>query len=243
MILLIANRWDEAARTLAQRWSPHPAALLTADDLSRPGWSVRASAPETNTLVVSGQPIPQREITAVLTLTPGLIEQELFTITPSDRTYVAAEINAFLLAWLSSLPCRVLNRPTPSSLAGPSWHPERWTHTAAQSFIPTRPHRRTTALHHPPADPENAIPETALILTVIGDQVLPPPGQPEPHPTLSRHALTLAHRAQVDLLAVRFSSPDPDAQFLDADPFPDLTPNPHAEAVLNLLQHPTGAAA
>jgi hypothetical protein len=252
MILLLANRWDESAKALARRWSGHGAVLLTADDLSRPGWVHRLpiSRSKTNvysdTLVAARCYIPERDLTAVLTLTPRLIEQELFTVTPADRTYVAAEINAFLLAWLSSLrsQCPVVNRPTATSLAGPYWRRERWIHAAAECEIPIRPVRRFSSFNPPPApaglSPEatEEIPTTAVILTVIGDHVLPESGKPESHPALHRHAIALARVAKVDLLAARFSSSDADACFLDADPFPNLSEDAHADAVLLLLQKP-----
>ena len=40
-----------------------------------------------------------------------------------ERTYAMAELHAFTLSWLTSLPCPVRNRPDPSYLAGPAPHP------------------------------------------------------------------------------------------------------------------------
>jgi hypothetical protein len=248
MILLLANRWDESAKSLALRWSGHGTVLLTADDLSSPGWGHRLPASKSgvnsNTFVASRRNFPLRDLTAVLTLTPRLIEQELFTVAPADRTYVAAEINAFLHAWLSSLhsQCPVLNRPTATSLAGPYWRRERWIHAAAQSKIPIRPVHRFSSFKPSPAPAESCagsteeIPATAVVLTVIGDRVFPESGKPEPHPVLHRHARALARAAQVDLLAAQFSSSAEDACLLDADPFPSLSQDAHADAVLRLLR-------
>jgi hypothetical protein len=39
---------------------------------------------------------------------------------------VAAEMNAFLVAWLTSLTCPIFNRPTATSLCGPAWSVEHW---------------------------------------------------------------------------------------------------------------------
>jgi hypothetical protein len=40
---------------------------------------------------------------------------------PRERLYAASELQAFLLGWLASLPCPLLNPPAPESLAG-AWH-------------------------------------------------------------------------------------------------------------------------
>ncbi len=40
-----------------------------------------------------------------------------------ERAYAMAELHAFALSWLTSLPCPVRNRPDPSYLAGPAPHP------------------------------------------------------------------------------------------------------------------------
>ncbi|OCP00659.1 MULTISPECIES: hypothetical protein [unclassified Ensifer] len=42
---------------------------------------------------------------------------------PVDRAYAEAELHAFLLGWLGSLACPMLNPPAPESLAG-AWHSE-----------------------------------------------------------------------------------------------------------------------
>jgi hypothetical protein len=54
----------------------------------------------------------------------GVGEVSVLAVDSSHRKYVAAEFNAFLLAWLSAQSCPVLNRPTASCLSGPNWQPE-----------------------------------------------------------------------------------------------------------------------
>ena len=68
---------------------------------------------------------------AVLTCRPAVLAEELGRIAADDRSYVAAELNAFLVAWLSALPSRVVNRPTPRSLCGPAWNRVQWQAAAA----------------------------------------------------------------------------------------------------------------
>jgi len=100
------------------------------------GWRQSLGGVDGDAAVVEGKRVPQKEITGVLTRLPCVFEQELVDITPDDRRYVAAEMTAFLLFWLSRLKCPVLNRPTPTCLSGPYWRREKWIHVAARVGIP-----------------------------------------------------------------------------------------------------------
>ena len=75
------------------------------------------------------------ELQAVVTRRPAVVAEELAWIDPADRSYVAAEANAFLVAWLDAIPCRVVNRPTATSLAGPSWGPLQWAAAAGRAGV------------------------------------------------------------------------------------------------------------
>jgi hypothetical protein len=66
------------------------------------------------------------EIDAVINLLTAVFPLELTHITDGDREYVANEMTAFLLAWLSELPCPVIDRATPLSLAGCGRWPAEW---------------------------------------------------------------------------------------------------------------------
>ena len=66
------------------------------------------------------------EIKMVLTRRPSILADELTGVHEEDRFYIAAEMNAFLVAWLASLRCPVINRPTGTCLCGPSWTDEHW---------------------------------------------------------------------------------------------------------------------
>jgi hypothetical protein len=135
MIVLVASTYDSRAQFVARHWGSDRARLLTAEDSSASGWTY--GGPQTlSTAVVSGQRIHADEISGILTLRPCIYSAELQHIRSSDRDYVASELNAFLLAWLTSQSCRVMNRPTPLCLAGPNWAPIQWTHAAARVSIP-----------------------------------------------------------------------------------------------------------
>jgi hypothetical protein len=121
-----------------------------------------------STAVVDGQVVAVEEISGVLIRLPYVFEQELLHIVPGDRAYVAAEMQAFLISWLSRLKCPVLNRPTPSYLLGPNWRPQQWVYTAAQVGIPVRPvHQHITlAAEALPQTPELS----PVTITVVGDR-------------------------------------------------------------------------
>ena len=90
--------------------------------------------------------MPISAIRGVLSLLPRVAESELTQIMPTQRPYVAAEMMAFLVAWLASLPCVVLNQPTPLNLTGPSWYPEQWVREARRAGLQTRECRRLAAV-------------------------------------------------------------------------------------------------
>ncbi|MBW0001717.1 MAG: hypothetical protein JO015_21685 [Verrucomicrobia bacterium] len=229
MIIILASRWDQTSRAVASRWAPLDVRILTARDLSIVGWRQQQSAPDGDTAVAERKLVPHEKITGVLTLLPCVFEEELTEIVPEDRGYVASEMTAFLLFWLSRLRCPVLNRPTPACLSGPYWRREKWVRIAAQAGIPVEPVHRHSSPPDCPSE-EGALP-LSTTMTVIGDRVF---GEGEP--ALQGYALHLARLAQVELLAVRFSGPERGAYFVRADVLPDLSHAGMADAVLELIR-------
>jgi len=198
-------------------WRARGAGLLTCEDLSTRGWRHRLGDPGSSAAVVSGRVVPVEEITGVLTRRPSILEEELGHITPDDRPYVAAEMNAFLVSWLSSLRCTVLNRPTPLCLSGPNWRPEQWIHAAASIGIAVRPrHRQVPAsLDHPTDIP----PEDDFVdVTVVGTRCLGTADE-----RLKEGARRLAAAAGVGLLGVRFGLSSSGTYFHAASSWPDTS--------------------
>jgi len=136
VIAVLASRFDPESRSVVDDWSSAGAVLLSAEDLVSPGWTFNVGDPLSGTAVVGGRRISTANITAVLTRRPAVLPEELARIHPADRSYVAAETNAFLVAWLSALPCTVVNRPTTSSLCGPAWDGLHWHCAAARIGLP-----------------------------------------------------------------------------------------------------------
>jgi hypothetical protein len=227
VIILVASCLDRDARTLAARWGTDRVALLTCEDLSVPGWRHYFAAAGTSAAVIGGREVALREITGVVTCLPSVSELELLHIVPADRAYVAAEMSAFLLSWLSTLNCPVVNRPSSTCLSGPYWRSEQWAYLASQVGMRVQPiHRRVTfAEVSAPAVPESTT------VTVIGERCL---GQVDT--TVMTGARRLARAANVEMLAVRVTGSGPDATFLGADPWPDLTSQETADVVLEYVE-------
>jgi hypothetical protein len=228
MLVIVASRWDRAATALAARWAAHDAQILTPRDLSFAGWRQRLNEVTGGTAVVNSSVIAQEQISGVLTLLRSVSEDELDDIASRDRPYVAAEMTAFLLFWLSHLRCTVLNRATPTCLSGPHWRQEKWTQVAALAGIGVRPVRRLAEFGHSCPAEQAAAGEIAV--TVVGPRTFG-----DAHPDLHRHARQLADWARVELVRIRFSGPEQDARFLGADTFPPLADDGLADSVLEYL--------
>ena len=229
MLVVAANRYDQVAQELVSRWAALGAGLLTCADLSRCGWRYPLSTTDKSVAVINGQVVPVKEITGVLTRLPCVFEQELDEIVSSDRAYVAAEMTAFLLAWLSELKCPMLNRPTPTCLSGPYWRRERWVYAASQLGIPVHPVHRHAALSAgtSPARPS----EYTASVTVVGKHSFGVVDE-----VLAVQARRLADLAGAHLLTVHFSHAQSGAAFIEADPWPDLENEEVVEAILTYLE-------
>jgi hypothetical protein len=226
VIILLATRHDQIARSLAERWAAQGAALLTAPDLSEPGWNFHASARASDKAVVGGRVVTNQEITGVLTRLAVVDPDELDHVAPEDSVYIASEMTAFLLAWLSTLECPILNRPAPECLCGPAWCAERWIRFAAGLGIPVQSVRRDSRDDSSPGfEPSSAS------VTVVGEQCF---GFVDS--SLANHARRLAVAAGVGLLEIRFTSPERGGRFVSVNLCPDVSADDVAEAALEYFE-------
>jgi hypothetical protein len=233
-LLVVANRWNATARNFAERYRAHGVRLLTPEDMSRAGWVYSLDKRrEHSQAPVSDGVISSEKIGGVLTRLHCVSEQDLPEIVSTDRAYVAAEMNGFLLAWLTTLPCPVLNRPTPGCLSGCSWHHEQWLYTASRLGIPVEKiHRRIDLLHRQNLTKRtNGSTRTGVTVTLVGTQCFGAAS-----PVLLRQTRALAKVAGVDLLAVEFAAPDPGSAFVRASLWPDITDDQIAGAVFRYLR-------
>jgi hypothetical protein len=233
MIVIVASRYDAAARRLKDRWAGAGVRLLTCQDLSISGWRCRVSDLQGSAAVIDGLEVKSTEISGVLTRLQWVAEQELTDIVAEDRAYISAEMSAFLVFWLSGLTCPFLNRPSASSLIGPGWGREAWNSAASRAGMRTNPIRRQSSL----ADANLASaaagnlqaqgPGNAIVLTVVGDTCLG-----DVDDALKQQALRLAEIAHMNFLNVRFGSAAVDADFVGVDIFPDIDDETVADAAL-----------
>ena len=236
MFVVLAYAHDAGARALVQHWRADgaDAALLTCADLSRPGWRhmVGGSA---GRAVIDGRPVPTDGIRAVITRMPAVGEAELAHVHEDDRRYAAAEMQAFLLAWLMSLECPVLNRPTPSNLGGPSWSTAEWVRRARRLGLAARPVRQR-AVYTPGAasGTDCRIDTDAILVDVVGARAFLVGGRaPRPNEgSFATAAIALARDAGVEVLRVYFEhGSEQSPVFLEAGLWIDIA----AESVAGAL--------
>src|SRR5260370_30282273 len=130
MLVVLASRYDPSSQEFVTNWAGD-AGLLTSQDLSVRGWRYEPGG-QVRASVISGRLVSTDEIDGVLTRLPCVGEGDLVDIVPGDRGYVAAEMTAFLSAWLCDLRCPVLNRPTPGCLTGPYWRQAKGIHAPSR---------------------------------------------------------------------------------------------------------------
>ncbi len=225
MLVVLASAWDAAAAELAARWRSHGAVLVTPADLSAPGWEYRHPCGRW-TGVAGGRRLDPATLDGVVTRLDVVRAADLPHVASADREYVAAEMTAFLLAWLSALACPVIDRPSPGCLCGPAWSPARWLTAAAAIGQPVAPLRLRAvpgaAARQPPAD--------GPLVTVAGRRCLG-----APHPALGERARALASAAGTALLGVRFDGGSASARIAAAGPWLAALDDEAADALLEAL--------
>jgi hypothetical protein len=180
MWLVLAHDGDVTARELVRSW-PDATRLVSPADVCRDGWSLRMTARGSDVACAVAPAADLAEVAGVLTRLSVLDVRDVPAVHHEDRPYAAAELGAFLLAWLDACPVPVVNRPRPGCLNGPPWSRELWAAAAAEAGLPV-----ATA---PSSVAEN--------LTVVGRQVLG-----EADPLLAAAVLRLAELAGTFLLDV-----------------------------------------
>lgn len=234
MLVIVGSYHDRVACGLVDAWAPN-AALLTCEDLSKPGWRYFLGDRAASRAVVAGRVVPESEIRGVVVRRLGVLSSELVHMAEADREYAAAEMHAFLFSWLSNLSCPVLNRPAGTSLCGPDWQPLRWMRAARCAGIDTAAvHCRVPTSRKREADPLEPG-ATPVEVNVVGNQCLGAPD--EPH---AEAAKRLAALARTLLLTVRFLPKRSVPCFHSASTLPDLTDGDIARAVHECIVGPHG---
>ena len=212
-LLVFGSALDTAPASLVARWTHAgiDAVHVTPAQLSQPGWTLRVGNPAAHTAAVDGRMLTAGEIDAVVCALAFVSPSELVNIDAVDRDYVAQEMTAFVLAWLSALQCPVLDRPTAVSLCGNGWSPWEWASAASQRGIAAQPgwEGHTTTV------------------TVVGERAYADTSHSS---AVEPVALALASSASARLVTLHFT---PSGDVVGASPCPDVG---RAEVADTLLQ-------
>jgi hypothetical protein len=223
MVLVIANRFDPAANKLAQEWNGSEAlGIITPRELISEGWSFDPLQAHTGTFIYDGGRAQVSNIHAVLVLLHSVQAAELADlIMEHDREYVAAEVTSFLLAWLTQLPCPIVNKPSTDGLAGQYWRVERWTIEAARAGLPISVSIRRIPLVDEPS-------RSVSDVVIVNGKAVSKSNQ-----LLEERAARLAKHVGAGLIRVTF---DDNGRFVWANPTPNLASDtPTRTAILEQL--------
>lgn len=211
MFVIVAGRNDPGAATLARCWAADGAAVLSCEDLSTRGWRHFPDDPAASRAVIGGTITPLADIRGAVVRRSWVFPHELSHVAAEDRDYVAAEMSAFLLAWLTDLPCPVFNTPTASCLCGPGWSPALWARAARRCGIAAPPSR----FGAPDPAEDGAEREFATVNVIDGLCI------DSPDPAMADAARRLAAFAGVRWLAARFAAGGQAPTFVGASALPE----------------------
>jgi hypothetical protein len=226
VLAVLCSRHDASAQAFARRHAYRDVHALTCVEVSQPGWRLNLNGPAGSTKVelagmIAGRHLAGRQITGLITRLPAVTEDELQHIVPEDRSYVAAEMHAFLFAFLAALPCPIVNPPSPACLCGPNLREVQWRKLVRELRIPLPEEfagGRAIAA---------ATPETMSEVAVIKGRTI---GAEEE--SLRRWTRALAQGAGLPYLRVRYSYVRGIPCFVGADPRPHLESEKIADALL-----------
>jgi hypothetical protein len=147
MIVVLGSSHDSVATDLVASWPQ--AALCSAEDLVSPGWVWRRGQPASRTWIVDRKQVVDDQVTGVFVRRASVYAEELMTTHPDDRTYLAAEIHAFLVFVLAETAARVINPISEGAFGEAALRPHHWTQAALQLGVPVRPLRVTNESRPP----------------------------------------------------------------------------------------------
>jgi hypothetical protein len=136
-----------------------------------------------------------------------------------DSGYMQAELHAFYLSWLKSLPGLLINRPAATGLCGPWLHASEWTLRAVRAGLKTRRYRHEARPGRSSAPPAAGSAASRQVIA-FGGRVF---GAAVPD-ELAAGCRRLADDAGTAVLGIDFHV-DPSGHWLfaDATPCPDLS--------------------
>ena len=163
MIVVVGSRHDKIALDLVAMWPG--AALCAAEDLVQPGWAWRNSQLQPRTWVINGKFVRDDRVSGVFLRRSAVYGEELATIHPADRAFLAAEAHAFLTFVLATTSARVCNPVVDGAFGEEALRPERWMALAPEVGISIHPLRLTSERRR------RSRPRPACWAEVVGDKV------------------------------------------------------------------------
>ena len=160
MIIVVGSRHDRDARDLVTCWPE--ARLLSAEDLTSAGWEW-AVGDGPRIWVVDGEQIDDPHVSGVFVRRSTVHPEELVHLHRDDRSYLAAECHAFLIAVLGTTRAKVVNPVGEGAMGDEALRPERWMPAAVDVGLTPRSIAMSDATHPVPPTP-------AHIVEVAGDQ-------------------------------------------------------------------------
>ena len=221
MILIIADyddlpaHWLQAA--LRQRL-PMPVELLSPAQLVYAPAIVQrmgSDGGQSHFRLWNGAELDFASVAGVINRITALPQAHLEHAEQGDRHYAAGELHAFLLGWLASLDCPVLNPPAPEWLAG-AWHREiSAVHFAVQAGLRCEAFELNSGVEGPPLPVTKG--EAPTVHFVLDDQLMGPLVDARGRDSL----LAFAHGWGVRLLQVETREQGGERWFLRATSLPD----------------------
>ena len=153
MILVLCHPGDAAALWLAstmRRLGAPGVELATVEELvysRRIVYRLGDAGSFGSIVLADGRTLRPETITGLVNRVSYLPTQHFARAESGDRAYAEAELNAFLLAWISGVAGRVINPPLPFALGGGTFALPSLTHFAAMAGLPTRAYSASASEH------------------------------------------------------------------------------------------------
>lgn len=233
MILVISNIANEAAPELIKSFPAGAASLITGSEFER---SFKAGITvndfPSSSLTLRGNTIKTDDISGVLTTVPGFLPVEFYQVTPADREYICAEINAFLLYFLSALPCKKMNPPNRKSLSGIGIEKLEWIKLADRLKIPLAPFTVKNGKY----ELQPLIKERKVFpCTLIGNRIM----EEETAESVQHSVRKLAERLSLSYISCYFSMENHDNfQLVDINSIPDISKPHYRKAIVKYFKNP-----
>ncbi|MGB8858950.1 MAG: hypothetical protein WCC60_06830 [Ilumatobacteraceae bacterium] len=128
-----------------------------------PGWVWPAGSAAARRWVINGERVPDSQISGVFVRRATVYPDELLTVHPDDRPYLAAEAHAFLIYVLATTGALVANPVGDGAIGEEAIRPEAWMPMAVRCGLTLAPLRLVSG-----AQPRRSL--TTHVVEVVGTE-------------------------------------------------------------------------